>query len=49
MSASVKVFPGAQLWDTQDARTLRDHAYDRFANIVKDNLDLGVLARLVGI
>ena len=44
-----KGLPSRTIRDAQDAPALRDHAYDRFANILKDNLDLGVLARLVGI
>jgi adenosylcobyric acid synthase len=44
-----KGLPSRAIGDTQDARALRDRAYDRFANILKDNLDLGVLARLVGV
>ena len=34
---------------TEDARTLRDRAYDRFAKILSENLDLAALARLAGV
>jgi cobyric acid synthase len=44
-----KGLPPRAVGDAQDARALRGHAYDRFANILRDNLDLGVVARLAGV
>jgi adenosylcobyric acid synthase len=44
-----KGLPLCAIGVVQDARALNDHAYDRFANILKDNFDLVILARLVSV
>jgi adenosylcobyric acid synthase len=44
-----KNLPPLSIGDVEDARQLRDRAYDRFANILKDNLDVAALAKLAGV